>query len=91
MGFFIVFVIFHKMNKGILGAETIKQATRLMKANVFTCPELVNACYDNIEAGKHINCYVNVRSKELALKEAAESQRRIERSKYKRALILRFR
>ena len=55
------------MNKGILGAETIKQATRLMKANVFTCPELVSACYDNIEKGKNINCYVNVRDKEQAL------------------------
>jgi Asp-tRNA(Asn)/Glu-tRNA(Gln) amidotransferase A subunit family amidase len=69
------------MNKGILGAETIKQATRLMKANVFTCQELVSACYDNIEKGKHINCYVNVRNKELALKEANESQKRIEKSK----------
>ena len=41
-----------------------------MKANVFTCQELVSACYENIEKGKHINCYVNVRDKELALKEA---------------------
>lgn len=61
------------MNKGILGAETIKQATRLMKANVFTCQELVSACYERIEGGKNINCYVNVRDKELALKEAYES------------------
>jgi len=30
-----------KMEKGILGAKTIKQASRLMKANVFTCPELI--------------------------------------------------
>lgn len=29
------------MEKGILGAKTIKQAARLMKANVFTCPELI--------------------------------------------------
>ena len=47
------------MQKGLLGAETIKQATRLMKANVFTCPELVSSCYDDIQAGKHINCFVN--------------------------------
>jgi Asp-tRNA(Asn)/Glu-tRNA(Gln) amidotransferase A subunit family amidase len=69
------------MQKGLLGAETIKQATRLMKANVFTCPELVESCYENISAGKHINCYVNVRDKEIALKEAHESQKRIEKSK----------
>jgi hypothetical protein len=52
-----------------------------MKANVFTCPELVSSCYDNIDAGKHINCFVNVRDKEIALKEAHESQKRIEKSK----------
>ena len=75
------------MNKGILGAETIKQATRLMKANVFTCQELVSSCYDNIEKGRQINCYVNVRDKELALKEAHESQKRIEKSKFFRPLV----
>ena len=53
-----------------------------MKANVFTCPELVSSCYDNIDAGKHINCFVNVRDKEIALKEAHESQKRIEKSKF---------
>ena len=37
------------MDKGILGAKTIKQASRLMKANVFTCPELIEATFDNIE------------------------------------------
>lgn len=55
------------MNTNLLGAKTIKQASRLMKANVFTCPELVNACYEHIENGKDINCFVNVRDKELAL------------------------
>ena len=37
------------MEKGILGAKTIKQASRLMKANVFTCPELIEATYENID------------------------------------------
>jgi Asp-tRNA(Asn)/Glu-tRNA(Gln) amidotransferase A subunit family amidase len=70
------------MEKGILGAKTIKQASRLMKANVFTCPELINATFDNIEAGKQLNGYVNLRNKDEALREAHESQIRIERSKY---------
>ena len=69
------------MDKGILGAKTIKQAARLMKANVFTCPELIEATYDNIESQKHLNAYVNVRAQEQALKEAEESQKRIEKSK----------
>jgi len=33
------------MQKGILGAQTMKQAMRLMKANVFTAPELIEATY----------------------------------------------
>jgi hypothetical protein len=41
----------------------------------------VSSCYENIETGKHINCFVNVRDKEIALKEAHESQKRIEKSK----------
>ena len=69
------------MDKGSLGAKTIKQAARLMKANVFTCPELIEATYDNIESQKHLNAYVNVRAQEQALKEAEESQKRIEKSK----------
>lgn len=73
------------MEKGILGARTIKQASRLMKANVFTCPELVEATYANIAANTHLNAFVNTRDKELALKEAEESQKRIEKSKFKRA------
>ncbi len=73
--------IYKRMQKGLFGAETIKQATRLMKANVFTCPELVSSCIENIETGKHISCTVNVRDKEIALKEAHESQKRIEKSK----------
>ena len=50
------------MDKGILGAKTIKQASRLMKANVFTCPELIEQTYDNIKARSHLNAYVNVRN-----------------------------
>ena len=69
------------MDKGILGAKTIKQAARLMKANVFTCPELIEATYENIGAQEHLNAYVNVRAKEQAIKEAEESQKRIEKSK----------
>ena len=69
------------MDKGILGAKTIKQASRLMKANVFTCPELIEQTYENIGARSHLNAYVNVRRKEEALKEAEESQKRIEKSK----------
>ena len=69
------------MEKGILGAKTIKQAARLMKANVFTCPELVEATYENINRQQHLNAYVNVRDKQEALREAEESQRRIEKSK----------
>lgn len=68
------------MDKGILGAKTIKQAARLMKANVFTCPELIEATYENIGAQEHLNAYVNVRAKEQAIKEAEESQKRIEKN-----------
>lgn len=70
------------MDKGILGAKTVKQAARLMKANVFTSPELIEATYENIEARKNLNAYVTVRDKEEALREAEASQKRIERSKY---------
>ena len=72
------------MKPGILGAKTIKQATRLMKANVFTAQELIEETYNNIEEQHHLNAYVNIRDKELAMKEAEESQARIERSKYRR-------
>ena len=44
-----------------------------MKANVFTCPELVEATYDNIEAQSHLNAYVNIRDQSEALREAEES------------------
>ena len=70
------------MNKGILGATTIKQASRLMKANVFTCPELIEATYNNIGAKSDLNAYVNIRRQEEALKEAEESQKRIEKSEF---------
>ena len=61
------------MDKGILGAKTIKQASRLMKANVFTCPELIEETYKNMEKQKHLNAYVNFRPKDEALREAEES------------------
>ena len=70
------------MEKGILGARTIKQAQRLMKANVFTCPELIEATYENIEARKHLNAYVSTRAMEETLAEAEASQKRIEKSEW---------
>ena len=70
------------MNKGILGATTIKQASRLMKANVFTCPELIEATYGNIGAKSDLNAYVNIRPQEESLREAEESQKRIEKSEF---------
>ena len=76
------------MDKGILGARTIKQASRLMKANVFTCPELIEATYANVDTYKELNAYVNVRSKEESLREAEESQKRIEKSKSERNIPL---
>ena len=70
------------MDKGILGATTIKQASRLMKANVFTCPELIEATYGNIGAKSDLNAYVNIRPQEESLREAEESQKRIEKSEF---------
>ena len=52
-----------------------------MKANVFTCPELVEATYENIDAQSHLNGFVNIRDRSEALREAEESQKRIEKSK----------
>ena len=69
------------MDKGILGAKTIKQAARLMKANVFTAPELIEATFDNMEKLQDLNAYISKRPKEDALREAEEAQKRIERSK----------
>ena len=45
------------MDKGILGAKTVKQAARLMKANVFTAPELIEATFENMEKRSHLNAY----------------------------------
>lgn len=56
---------------------------RLMKANVFTSPELVEAAYKNIEDKKDLNAFVNVRSMELAMKESEQSQHRIEKNEAK--------
>ena len=52
------------MEKSLLGAKTIKQAMRLMKANVFTSPELVEAAYKNIVSKAHLNAFVNIRNLE---------------------------
>jgi Asp-tRNA(Asn)/Glu-tRNA(Gln) amidotransferase A subunit family amidase len=61
------------MERGILGAKTIKQASRLMKANVFTCPELIEATYENIDSQSNLNAYVNIRDRSESLREAEES------------------
>jgi aspartyl-tRNA(Asn)/glutamyl-tRNA(Gln) amidotransferase subunit A len=68
------------MQEGLLGARTIKQAARLMKGNVFTSPDLIEACYENINNLKRLNGYVSVRPIEEALREAEESQKRIEKN-----------
>lgn len=70
------------MQNGLLGAKTIKQAARLMKANVFTAPELIEETYKNIENAKYLNALCAVRDQEQALREAEESQKRIEKSKF---------
>jgi len=68
------------MQNGLLGAKTIKQAARLMKANVFTAPELIEETYKNIENAKYLNALCAVRDQEQALREAEESQKRIEKN-----------
>ena len=45
----------------------------MMKANVFTCPELIEATYENIDARSNLNAFVNLRARDEALKEAEES------------------
>ncbi len=60
-----------------------------MKANVFTCPELIEATYENIDNQQNLNAYVNIRGRDEALREAEESQKRIEKSKFISALKLR--
>ena len=52
-----------------------------MKANVFTAPELAEACLKNTEVHKDLNAFVNFRDRDLIMKEAEEAQVRIERSK----------
>ena len=44
-----------------------------MKANVFTCPELIEATYENIDNQQNLNAYVNIRGRDEALREAEES------------------
>ena len=78
------------MDKGILGAKTIKQAARLMKANVFTAPELIEATFENMDKLQHLNAYISVRDKEEAIKEAEEAQKRIERSKWECPVAKKF-
>jgi len=56
---------------------------RLMKANVFTAPELADACLKNTEVHSELNAFVNFRDRDLIMKEAEESQARIEKSKWK--------
>lgn len=70
------------MKKGLLGANTLKQANRLMRANVFTSQELVEASLERIaETNDEINAMIEIRDKEELLREAEASQKRIEKSK----------
>jgi hypothetical protein len=52
-----------------------------MKANVFTAPELADACLKNTEVHSELNAFVNFRDRDLIMKEAEASQARIEKSK----------
>jgi Asp-tRNA(Asn)/Glu-tRNA(Gln) amidotransferase A subunit family amidase len=61
------------MEKHLLGAKTIKQAMRLMKANVFTSPELIEASIKNLNKYDYLNAYVSYRDQEIMMKEAEES------------------
>ena len=70
------------MKKGLLGANTLKQANRLMRANVFTSQELVEASLERIaETNDDINAMIVIRDREELLREAEASQKRIEKSK----------
>ena len=66
--------------QSLLGARTIKQATRLMKANVFTAPELCDEVFKNMEDNNHLNAFVNYRDRDVIMKEAEAAQQRIEKS-----------
>jgi hypothetical protein len=54
---------------------------RLMKANVFTAPELAEAALKNTEVHSDLNAFVNFRDRDTIMKEAEASQIRIEKSK----------
>ncbi len=54
---------------------------RLMKANVFTSPELVQASIENLDKFDYLNAYVTYRDRDLMMKEAEAAQIRIEKSK----------
>ena len=58
------------MDKSILGAKTIKQAMRLMKANVFTAPEMTEQVIKNTTKHKDLNAFVNLRDTSIMMKEA---------------------
>lgn len=57
----------------------MKMAQRMMKANQFTAPELIEATFKNIEDKADLNAYVNVRNRDEAMKEAEAAQKRIEK------------
>ena len=54
---------------------------RLMKANVFTSPELIEASVKNLQKYDYLNAYVSYRDTDLMFKEAEAAQVRIEKSK----------
>ena len=46
---------------------------RLMKANVFTSPELIEASVKNLEKYDYLNAYVSYRDRDIMYKEAEAS------------------
>ena len=59
----------------------MKQAMRLMKANVFTSTELVESSIKNLDKYDYLNAFVSHRDREVMMREAEASQVRIEKSK----------
>ena len=56
-----------------MGATTMKMAQRMMKANQFTAPELIEASFKNMEEKSDLNAFVNIRNKDEAMREAEAS------------------
>ncbi len=59
----------------------------LMKANVFTAPDLLEAAFKNMDENKHLNCFVTYADRKQMMKEAEQAQIRIDKSKHSYTLI----